>query len=145
MELNLKGSKIFIEVKFHSGKSGEGEHDQLANQYEDLCESISKKRVLIYLTKHRLMPLVELNASVLSMKNYNPTLEVEFKENLYWLSWFDIWQFIDDKLKDVNDRRDHLILEDILDLLEKQNLKHFTGFSKTKPIRSIEPIVFYHG
>ena len=131
IELSTDTTKLFIEVKFHSSKSGEEEHDQLANQYEDLCNDLDNKKakegVIIYLTKDRVMPEVDLNNSIENITKKD--LKGDFRKNLYWLSWFDIWEFLSNQIEDIDSARDKTIVQDIIDLLNKQGLKHFTGFS----------------
>jgi len=145
LELEMPAMKIFVEVKFHSGKSGDGEHDQLANQYEDLYKSTDRKKAVIYLTKHRSMPKEELQKSI---SNVNPSsLTKKFQDSLFWLSWFDMWSFISMKNKQVSTHPEKLILQDLCELMEKQGLAHFTGFTITNKdvVReSKEEKIFYN-
>ncbi len=137
MELTVGQKKLFIEVKFHSSKSGEGKHDQLANQYVDLHNDLQHLQntegtdgAIIYLTKDRLMPEEILYNSIRSegIKEENRD---KFRSNLYWLSWFDVWSFISKKNEQISTFPDTLILQDLCELLEKQELAHFTGFRVT--------------
>ena len=119
---------IFIEAKFYSGKSGGGEKDQLYRQYQDLCKVNSDSGSIIYLTKGRIIPEAEILESVKAVGDFGDDLDpIDFQNNTYWLSWFDIWEICKSKTPEsIFQKR---IITDICELLERLGLKHFTGFS----------------
>lgn len=141
MEFETDTMKIFIEVKFNSGKSGTGKHDQLANQYEDLSKSTDKEKAVIYLTKHRTIPLADLHASIDSISDAYPNLKTTFRKDLFWISWYQIWQFLQQKVNEEKNEQYKLIVNDILDVLIKQRLKHFTGFTALHTTDSLNGII----
>lgn len=125
---------IFIEAKFYSGKSGNGEKDQLLRQYQDLRNLKSGLGTIIYLTKHRTIPVAEISDSVNSVRNFGDNLDPDdFENNTFWLSWFDVWEVCELK-RDAGVLHQKRIITDLCEFLGKLGLKHFTGFSGIKDV-----------
>lgn len=135
---------ILIEAKFYSGKSGGCEKDQLYRQYKDLSNLNSGLRSIVYLTKNRTIPEAEILESVKAVCNFGDDLDpLDFQNNTYWLSWFDIWEICKSKTPEsIFQKR---IITDICELLERLGLKHFTGFSRFKKIDKIKTKKIFYG
>jgi hypothetical protein len=150
---------IFVEAKFHSGKSGTFQaddkeapvdeaavSDQLAREWLDLCRDIpDKRKSLVYLTAHRTMPKSDIEDSAKEFLNMDSIDSDSFKDNTYWLSWFDVWDEAQRKFDRTDDSFLQIVLKDIVQLLERLELKHFTGFTigVESAIDFPEPPIFY--
>ena len=134
--------KVIIEVKLHSGKSGayesedrtgeeDGEYiyrDQLAREWMDLMEKDqSKTPVLIYLTKDYLLPV---DAFKQSWNELSESKE-KFDQSIYYLSWSQIHFHLHKILEKKTDytKYERRVLEDILQILERRNLRRFLKIS----------------
>jgi len=149
---------IFIESKFNSGKSGsynterEGKkstakYDQLYREFKDLVDysdgnNNSIIKTLIYLTAHRTMPKDDFISSYKAVKESELSSEI-FKKNTYWLSWFDVWKVCKDFKSEDENPFYMLMVRDLIEFLEKLELKHFTGFSCEREIEPINKPIFY--
>lgn len=139
LKMDLGGKHIiFIEAKFYSGKSGNGEKDQLFRQFLDLKNLKLGSGSIIYLTKHRTIPEAEIIDSVNAVRKFGDGLNpVDFENNTYWLSWFDIWEICNSK-RGTEDLLQNRVINDLCELLERLGLKHFTGFSEIKDVDKID-------
>lgn len=148
---------IFVESKFNSGKSGSYDYedginskpvnDQLKREFKDLMEysfenNKSVKKTLIYLTAHRTMPKDDLISSYQAVNVSGLNSEM-FKNNTYWLSWFDVWKVCRDYEMTCEDHFHRMMTCDLIGFLEKLGLKHFTGFSCDREVREINKPIFY--
>jgi hypothetical protein len=150
---------IFVEAKFLSGKSGafhaDDEEsnsgsaissDQLAREWVDLKNTAKfKNKSLIYLTAHRTIPDNDIEDSAVVISKHAANDLADFKDNTYWLSWFDVWDEAQRKFDRTDDSYMQIIMKDIIELLEKLELKHFTGFAIGEEIalKYPEPPIFY--
>lgn len=149
---------MFIEAKFRSGKSGafnadqvpvdvSNVLDQLAREWLDLVEvNHYKSQSLIYLTAHRTLPEGDIKDSAKELLKHRVTDPDLFKESTYWLSWFDVWDEARSKIDDKDDSYIQIVMKDIVEFLEKLELKHFTGFSigENIAIEHPESLIFYN-
>ena len=100
---------IMIEVKYLSGKSDhykaeqgaednmEAAHsDQLAREFHDLMSYVGDytERSLIYLTAHRLLPKEDVDFGFQELKELSDDSCDVYKDNVYWLSWFEVYKAV---------------------------------------------------
>lgn len=144
VKINLgENHAIFVEAKFNSGKSGFEKNDQLLRQYKDLCKLKPNLRSIVYLTKDRTLPVGVISDSIDSVRKFDDDLNsIDFKNNTYWISWFDIWEICKSK-KEINGLLKNRVVADIYELLEKLGLKHYTGISSDQDVRILSEHIFY--
>ena len=140
---------VVIEAKYFSGPSdtenvddetGAISGNQLSDQFIDLLEGNYKikgkikklnaskeKRYILYLTKHSIKPKEELEKSINQFYNSDGNQGIDFHDYLLWTNWTKIWSV----LKKINnyDFPIPIIINDLIDLLEKRGFKDFTGFT----------------
>ena len=150
---------IMMEVKYLSSKSGhheavendENRHgvarpDQLAREFQDLMAYGNySKRSLIYLTAHRSLPQEDIEAGYKQLKKWNYGPLEKYKDNIYWLSWFEVYKTISELLKDsqkIQDKYQRKVLCDMQRLLRRKGFRKFEGF-KGK-IAECEPIAAFY-
>ena len=149
---------IMIEAKYLSGKSGHyganqdnedsmevASSDQLAREFQDLMnyDGDYRKRSLIYLTAHRMLPMEDIKSGHEDLNKLSDDRRYSYKDNIYWLSWFEIYKTVDGLLKgdsQIQDKYWRIVLSDIQHLLHKKGLRQFEGFKgmfeKSSPITS---------
>lgn len=100
--------------------------DQLEKEWNTL-QKITKTDInigLIYLTAHQIKPKKDMEESIDATSNPD-----QARTNLYWLSWQKIRQELIKIIKDSSINPYHyILLQDIIGLLEKKGLKHFSGW-----------------
>lgn len=139
---------IIIEVKYLSGKSGhyganqENENnleaassDQLARLFQGLMSDKGNcpKRSLIYLTAHRVLPNNDIKAGYEALDKLSDDSRHKYNDNVYWLSWFEVYKTISGLLKEDIQLRDkcwRFVLCDIQRLLHRKGLRQFEGFDR---------------
>ena len=158
---------IMIEVKYLSGKSGHYEpnqdsedsmeaasSDQLARLFRGLMGNKGNypRRSLIYLTAHRILPQNDIEAGCKELDELSDDNRHEYNDNVYWLSWFEVYKTVDrllDESSEIRDKYWRIVLSDIKELLNRKSLRQFKGFKglleKCTPImsfykRSLRPI-----
>lgn len=135
---HLHGCRVVLmfEVKFLSGKSGEGfvnedpdvgavpaVSDQLGREYQDLCSLLQAvdKGALIYLTAHTSIPRQSLEESL-------KTVSTKPDVGLYWLSWSGVYRLL--RQLSPEDRHQSLVVGDIIALLERKGLSGIRPWSE---------------
>ena len=138
--IKCKDHLVMIEAKYLSGKSGgdsggdseSASSDQLVREFIDLkkeSEKCSKysKYSLIYLTAHQIFPKKDIESSYDVSGKYKK----DYKNNVYWLSWFHVCECIETLMKNQKEQNhEWIILNDINCLLKKKGFREFEGFSK---------------
>jgi len=160
IEIKFNKHLIFVEAKFLSGKSGDydveesvsnyekekaASNDQLIREFIDLkIQSRDRDYSLIYLTAHRAFPEEDIDGSLEAADHLENVLSSEFKENVFWLSWLDIWDYLNNTRNTFN-KYSQIISNDIRKHLERLGLKHFTGFSfeENEMVNQLDAPIFY--
>jgi hypothetical protein len=138
-----------IEVKYRSGKSGEGVveelgqvavSDQLGREHQDLVDLLgpADQAVLVYLTAHPGLPCDDL-ANSLALIQPDP------RTGVYWLNWIAVYRAIRRARSTgaLNPWEDAL-WSDMQCLLERKGLTGLRSWDEVLPVRSSEaPIVWY--
>ena len=115
---------LLIEAKYLSGKSSEADEscdaptDQLAKEWHDLSvmAKSNESPILIYLTAHYAYPREDIKNAVSELRKKRPD---KAEPVIYWLSWRHLHQ--------VCENSPSLVLGDLRDLLNRLNLKFFSG------------------
>lgn len=127
---------IVIEAKLNAGKSGSGDHDQLA-RYMRILDSLTELRpplpqhalgLLVYLTT------TDSRADVIeSLAEYGDTSKS--RKRLYQLRWQDLIEVIDE----TRPRSDveALILKDVRKFLQVRDLEYFSGMGDPKSLPDV--------
>ena len=141
-----------IEVKYLSGKSGDyksnhdnevnmepASSDQLAREYQDLkgYGGDYTERSLIYLTAHRSLPEEDVKAGYRELADSGCD---DYKDNVYWLSWYEVHKTVSGLLKGENNKYWRIVLSDIQCLLHRKGLRRFEGFKRI--IDKFDPIFY---
>jgi hypothetical protein len=120
-----KDAVISIEVKYNSGLSSD---DQLVRQMRGLKKEYTEfRRIQIFLTTDIVYP-----GELLSKFRNEANKEGLGDTELYWLSWHDLPQTLEEGTKQLS-KREMVIVEDLLKLFER---KGFARFSNIEPIPS---------
>lgn len=131
---------LCIEIKYYSSKSGEGDNDQLKRYFEALSiSSKEKSRFLgvVYLTKYPSRKELEDSLYHIEQKELD-----DAEEKLFQLRWFEITESLEN-YNGVLNRRENLILNDLIKYLKYKNFVEFTGFSFQSKDFNISPDQFY--
>lgn len=127
---------IIIEAKLNAGKSGFGDHDQLA-RYMRILDSLEELRpplpqdalgLLVYLTT-----IDSRSAVIESLAEYGDT--PESRKRLYQLQWQDLIQAIDETRP--CSEFEALILKDVRKFLQVRDLEYFSGMGDAKSLPDI--------
>lgn len=144
---------VVIEAKYLSGKSGDfdpenaetASSDQLAREFRDLLEYEGDfpNRTLIYLTAHSTLPKEDLDKSYCAVDGEEN--KEKFRQNTYWLSWFEIRNAVEELLDEQEDQNKKLILDDIINLFYRKGFRKFDGFDKIElnKVGSVPKMIFY--
>jgi len=144
---------VMVEAKYLSGKSGDfdpenaetASYDQLAREFRDLLDYQGdfSDRTLIYLTAHSTLPEEDLDKSRRAMNGEEG--EEKFRQNTYWLSWFEIRNAVEELLGEQKDQNKKLVLDDIKRLLHRKGFRKFEGFEYVglTPVCSLPKTIFY--
>ena len=137
---------LMIEVKYLSGKTGHYEpnqdsedsteaasSDQLARLFRGLMSDKGNcpRRSLIYLTAHRILPKNDIEAGYEELNEASDDTRHEYKDNVYWLSWFEVYKTVGrllDESSEIQDKYWRIVLSDIKELLNRKGLRQFEGF-----------------
>ena len=137
---------IMIEVKYLSGKSGHYEpnqdsedsmeaasSDQLARLFRGLLSDKSNysRCSLIYLTAHRILPKKDIEDGYKELDELSDDTRHEYKDNVYWLSWFEVYKTVGrllDESSEIQDKFWRIVLSDVKELLNRKSLRQFEGF-----------------
>lgn len=130
---------VMVEAKYLSGKSGDFDHenaetvshDQLAREFRDLLDYRPggfSDRTLIYLTAHSTLPKEDLEKSHGAMNGEEG--KGKFRQNTYWLSWYEIRNAVEELLGEQKDQNKKLVLDDMERLLHRKGFRKFEGFEK---------------
>lgn len=134
-----KEALLIIEVKYLSGKSGEGEVNDQLKRYVEALGDIDRRRFfpaeqiqncdgpllgLVYLTVD---PAVsELQASRSHIKN------ADLSERLYGLTWRELHETFEKQILLSRNTWWGPLLDDLKDMLEMRHLRPFSGWSLTQ-------------
>ncbi len=141
----------FVEAKYLSPKSGEAKKDedgfyvagsdQLERQWSLLRDMTKANHfAIIYLTAHQVLPRSDLKISAESALDSD-----QATESIYWLSWQGIGQVLASvKLIAPISIAVHYVLQDIIDLLDKKGLKHFSGWGNIRHCSNTTDLRFYY-
>lgn len=137
---------IMIEAKYLSGKTVHHEpkqdsedsmeavsSDQLARLFRGLMSDKGNypRRSLIYLTAHRILPQKDIEDGYKELVELSDDARHEYIDNVYWLSWFEVYKTISGLLKSdsqLQDKYRGIVLCDIQRLLHRKGLRQFDGF-----------------
>lgn len=160
IEIKFNEHLIFVEAKFLSGKSGDyvaedsvsnyekekaASSDQLIREFTDLkIQNRGRDYSLIYLTAHRTFPKSDIDRSLKAARLSENVLASKFKENVFWLSWLDIWDYLYNT-RNTSNKYSQIISVDIRKHLERLGLKHFTGlsFDEREMVDQLDSPIFY--
>ena len=103
--------------------------DQLAREYQDLkgYDGDYTERSLIYLTAHRSLPEEDVASGYQELKPLADGVSDDYKDNVYWLSWYEVYKTVSGLLKEEN-KYWRIVLCDIQRLLHRKGLRQFEGF-----------------
>jgi len=135
LEGNLGSFLVPIEIKYFSGKHGEGEKDQLMRYYLALSSIEGRQSfhqrfsgdilAFIYLTPFEAEYEIEQSLNILRTKGIE-----EAQNKFFHLKWQEIFKVVDLLLSNEQDSYKKAIYEDIKRLLEFKNLLPFAEFSE---------------
>ena len=118
--ISKDGEQIGIEVKYNAGESGE---NQLSNYIDGLDGA-----PLVFITMHSTKPPIGKEANK--------------RENIFWLSWHDLYRVFNEYKDDAKDLKLELI-KDLMDYLENRKIYYFQGFYfrlKTFNVKSVDRV-----
>ncbi|MBT6231102.1 MAG: hypothetical protein HOI47_31070 [Candidatus Scalindua sp.] len=150
---------LIIEAKNYSGKSGIGvitENDpsntegvrkviidQLGREYfvgqKRLLNSAGVKHFyVIYLTRHDSFPKDDIEESIESIKETEPKEYENSKNLIYWLNWQKVIPVFEELIESSNkSSMEYKISSELIEFLDKRNLRSFSGFKYLKNYKSI--------
>ena len=107
--------------------------DQLARLFRGLLSDKSNysRCSLIYLTAHRILPKKDIEDGYKELDELSDDTRHEYKDNVYWLSWFEVYKTVGrllDESSEIQDKYWRIVLSDIQDLLNRKGLRQFEGF-----------------
>lgn len=131
-------TNIMIEAKYLSGKSGSAVYEEEdgveiyvahSDQLEKLWSSLKAYSnhvpyYLFYLTMDWVMPINSINESIEAISGD------DCRDNIYWLNWQSIHTVLKNVLENkssIISNTEGMIINDIINLLDKKGLKEFTG------------------
>ena len=120
---------LVVECKRKSGKSGEGQRDQLARQAASGTAIAAQRGVsfagVLYLTEHLIAPSSELEASLAVIVD---VLGAEVP--LHWLSWRDLVPVLEEAQRELGESATPLaaMASDLVETLARWGLGKFDGF-----------------
>jgi len=131
---------VVIEAKNYAGKSSTNSdetgyevlRDQLGREYfagEKHAKNIkSKDFCVIYLTRDRRLPLLELKESIRTIRMFTNENVVSIQNRIYWLNWQALVPVISDSINRKSNSKQIIMLNDLKLFLERRGLSSFNGF-----------------
>jgi hypothetical protein len=144
---NSDGSEIciLVEAKYRSRKSNrfidedmpddenKFDGDQLAEYYLELKKgnfsfirqrnNVKRSAFLFYVTAHDVKPVKDIEESLNKITN-------DDSKNFYWLNWQEIISVVEEIESNGATKMQHLMLNDLVNLLEYKSLTYYAGYSK---------------
>jgi hypothetical protein len=130
-DLILRNEKyeIIIECKYHSPLSEENEiiddkevyYSNQLIRYSKIIENSTKNKIIIFLTDDKRIPNEIINKTIPHISN---------KIKIYWLSWSKLYFSINETENKNIPQNEKILLNDLMEFLEKRNLTSFNGFLK---------------
>jgi hypothetical protein len=123
--------EIIIECKYHSPLSEESEiiddkevyYSNQLIRYSKIIENSVKKKIVIFLTDDPIMP-IEIIKKTLTVPH------ISNKIKIYWLSWSKLYLSLNEYKSDIISENEKILLNDLIEFLEKRKLISFIGFTK---------------
>jgi hypothetical protein len=136
---------LFIEAKYRSGPSSEIDenelpHHQLSRELDQLSvvsctnlewETYSKptQRWLLYVTKDNTMPVEDIQKGCDEYKSKRRT-----QGEIYWTSWCKLPSILEEKIEHEVIPEFRIVMEDMLQLLDKKWLVYFRGVDSVQDL-----------